>query len=325
MVEFFKQKAKGKRHFRRQEGKKAGRQAFCKIENRERIEADEASLSKNFQPFNFFSRLTFHVSLFTFYFLLFTSCTLAFCEPINVEYNDGIYHIILDGKNLAKKIKFVSSQNLITNREAHATSGALLTINAGFFDPKNQKTISYIVEDGNIVADPLFNENLLMNPVLRQNINKITNRTEFRVVECNEKYHYEIVSHKTPVDFACSVVTSAQGGPMILPELRLEEEFFILKNAEGKIIRESASVLEKTARTIIGLKGNEIHLLIITNKNPMTIYEVRDLCKKLGLEKAMAFDGGSSTSLNYKESIEVTSTKDESGRLLKSFMVVGGK
>lgn len=249
----------------------------------------------------------------------------SFCEPIQINYNDGIYHIILDGKKLATKIKFESSESLITNKEAHLKSGAILTINAGFFDPNNQKTISYIVNDRNTVADPLFNENLLSNPVLRKNIDKIVNRTEFRVIECDSKYHYEIVPHKTPVEFACSIVTSAQGGPMILPELKLEEEFFVVKNSEGKVIRESASVLEKTARTIIGIKGGDVHILIITNKNPKTIYEVRDLCKELGFERAMAFDGGSSTSLNYKNSIDVVSTHDEGGRMLKSFMLIGSR
>lgn len=243
-------------------------------------------------------------------------------EPVEICYENGIYHIKLDGKKVEKGLSFVSSEKLMTNKEAHEKAGAKLTINAGFFDPKNQKTISYIVTDRNTAADPLFNENLLSNPVLRQNLDKIMNRTEFRVVDCDGKTSYEIVPHKTPVEFACSVVTSAQGGPMILPELKLEEEFFVVKNQDGKVIRESASVLEKTARTIIALKGQEIHILIITNKNPMTIYEVRDLCAKLGFDRAMAFDGGSSTSLNYKKSIDVVSTHDAGGRMLKSFLVL---
>jgi exopolysaccharide biosynthesis protein len=250
----------------------------------------------------------------------------AFCEPIQINHENGIYHIILDGKKIEKNIKFVSSENLITNKEAHAKYNSILTINAGFFDPKNQKTISYIVTDRIISADPLFNENLMMNPILRQNLDKIVNRSEFRVIDCDGKYHYEIVPHKTPVDFSCSVETSAQGGPMILPELKLEEEFFIVKDTNGKITRESASVLEKTARTIIGLKkvnnSDEIHILVITNKNPKTIYEARDLCKKLGFDRAMAFDGGSSTSLDYKKSINEVSTSDSAGRMLKSFMII---
>ncbi len=252
-------------------------------------------------------------------------CVWAKGEPIQINYDNGIYHIILDGKKVEKKLEFVSSEKLRTNKDAHIAKGSLLTINAGFFDPNNQKTISYIVTDRNTMEDPLFNENLMMNPVLRQNLDKIINRTEFRVVDCDGKYHYEIVPHKTSVDFECSVVTSAQGGPLILPQLQLEEEFFVVKNAQGKVVRESASVLEKTARTIIGLKGNDIHILIITNKNPKTIYEVRDLCQKLNLDKAMAFDGGSSTSLNYKKSIDVVSTHDLGGRMLKSFLIINPK
>jgi exopolysaccharide biosynthesis protein len=259
------------------------------------------------------------------FFIAVASSALAFCEPIQINYDNGIYHIILDGNKLGKKIKFVSSDNLITNKEAHEKYHSLLTINAGFFDPKNQKTISYIVNDRIIYEDPLLNEDFMLNPVLRQNLGKIANRTEFRVVECSGKYHYEIVPHQSPVEFTCAVETSAQGGPQLLPELKLEEEFFILKDKNGKIIRESASVLEKTARTIIGLKGNEIHILIITNKNPKTIYEARDLCKELGLDRAMAFDGGSSTSLNYKKSISEVATSDSNGRMLKSFMIVEGK
>src|SRR5574344_1115340 len=242
-------------------------------------------------------------------------------EPIQISYNDGIYHIIIDGKKEAKNIKFISSEKLITNKEAQALSGARLVINAGFFDPKNQKTISYIVTDRTPVADPLLNENLFLNPILRLHMEQIINRTEFRQVECDGKYHYEIVSHKTPVDFPCNLITSAQGGPMILPDLQLEDEFFILKE-NGKVIRESASVLEKTARTIIGLKGNEIHILIITNKNPKTLPEVQKICENLGLDRAMGFDGGSSTSLNYKKSISVVSTSSKDGRMLKSFMIV---
>lgn len=255
-----------------------------------------------------------------FIFIVLASASIAMCSPIDIKYENGIYHIILDGNKVGKRLSFVADQSLITNKEMHKKSGSTLTINAGFFDPKNQKTISYIVTDRNTSEDPLLNENLLSNSVLRQNIDKIINRTEFRVVECDNKYHYEIVPHKTPVDFACSIITSAQGGPLILPELRLEEEFFIVKK-DDKIVRESASVFEKTARTIIGLKGDEIHILVITNQNPMTIYEVRDFCKKLGLDRAMGFDGGSSTSMNYKNSIDVVSTSDDGGRMLKSFLL----
>lgn len=255
--------------------------------------------------------------------LIIASINTVLAKPINIQYNDGIYHITLSGEKIKRKIQFIASESLVSNAEVHKFTKSKLTINTGFFDPNNGKTISYIVTDRNTVADPILNEGILFNPVLKNNLDKILNRTEFRIVECNNKYQYQIVPHKDSVEFGCNIITSAQGGPMILPELRLEEEFFIVKNNEGNVIRESASVLHKVARTIIGIKNGEAHILIITDKHPMDIYEVRDLCKSLGFERAMAFDGGSSTSMNYKKDIEVISTiGDGGGRLLKSFMII---
>ncbi len=252
----------------------------------------------------------------------------ASAAPIEVNYDDGIYHVVLSGEKIKKKIQFVSSSNLITNREAHNNANSQLTINTGFFDPKNQKTISYIVNDSQTVEDPLFNENINYNPALHQNLTKILNRTEFRILDCDSKLKYEIAQHNAKVDFMCSVVTSAQAGPQLLPNLRLEEEFFILKDKEGNIIRESASVLHKTPRTLIGIKSlpkgeQEVHIFVVTNEHPMTIYEARDLCASHGLDSAMAFDGGSSTSLDYKK-IHVVSTQEsgDTGRALKSLMII---
>lgn len=243
-------------------------------------------------------------------------------SPIEVTYNDGIYEIVLKGEKIKKRVKFISSESLITNKEAHQRAKAKLTVNAGYFDPENQKSISYIVSDRNTTDDPLVNENLLRNPFLMRNLDKIINRTEFRVVECdNGKYHYEIVPHKSSVDFGCNIITSAQGGPLVYPQLRLEEEAFIVKK-DGEVIRESCSVLHKTSRTIIGLKNEEAHILIITDKHPMDMYEVHDYVKSLGWDRAMAFDGGSSTSMNYLDKYNVTSVGDGAGRSLKSFLIV---
>ena len=242
--------------------------------------------------------------------------------PIDITYNDGIYHIVLKGEKIKRHVKFISSDSLITNKEAHQRAKAKLTVNAGYFDPENQKSISYVVSDRNTVDDPLVNENLLRNPFLMKNLDKILNRTEVRVVECdNRKFHYEIVPHKSSVDFGCNIITSAQGGPLVYPQLRLEEEAFIVKK-DGEVIRESCSVLHKTARTIIGLKGDDAHILIITDEHPMDMYEVHDYVKSLGWDRAMAFDGGSSTSMNYMNKYNVTSVGDGAGRSLKSFLIV---
>ena len=171
----------------------------------------------------------------------------------------------------------------------------------------------------------------MLNPVLRKNLKSVLNRTEFRILDCDSKLKYEIAAHDAKVDFLCSIKTSAQGGPQLLPNLRLEEEFFVVKDSEGNVIRESAGVLHKTPRTLIGIKSlpnseQEVHVFIVTNEHPMDIYEARDLCASYGLDSAMAFDGGSSTSMNYKD-IQVISTQDsgDTGRALKSFMIVKKK
>lgn len=259
--------------------------------------------------------------LILFAFIL-TSNFVSAKEPINIKYDDGIYHIVLSGEKIKKKIKVHAVTGLKTNAEVHKESGARLTVNAGFFDPQNQKTISYVTMESQTYEDPMFNENLLANPFLRKNLSKILNRTEFRVVECDGKLKYEIVPHNTPVDFACDIRQAVQGGPLILPELRLEEELFIVKDGD-KVIRESCSVLHKVARTILGIKDGDLHILIITDEHPMDMYEVQALCKKLGFERAMGLDGGSSTSMNYKNIYNVISTKgDGGGRELKSFILV---
>lgn len=256
-------------------------------------------------------------------FLLLSAPVFAFSD-ISIKGNDGVYHIVLKGEKIKKRINFVATDGLKTNSEVHKLSKAVLTVNAGFFDPKNGKTISYVVSDRMVTADPMFNEGLTSNPFFKKYKDKILNRTEFRILNCDSKYKYDIVSHDSPVKFGCVVETSVQGGPLLFPELHLEEEGFIVKNSEGKVIREAASVLHKVARTVIGIKGNdECHILIITDENPMTLEEAANLCKDLGLDRAMAFDGGSSTSMNYKNNIEVISTKgDGAGRMLKSFMLV---
>lgn len=249
-------------------------------------------------------------------------CVPVTSAPIEIEYSDGIYHIIIDKDKAKKKIKMYAAPVLVTNEEVHKSKNAVLTFNSGFFDPNNGKTISYVMTDGVTIEDPSFNENLLANPVLRKNFDKIKNRTEFRITECEGKYKFDIVPHNSSVDFGCTVREAVQGGPEILPKLKLEEEFFVVKDGD-RVVRESCSVLHKVARTILGIKDGNLHVLIITDEHPMTLLEVQELCKSLGFEKAMGLDGGSSTSMDYKNLYHVISVKgDGAGRKLKSFILV---
>lgn len=256
--------------------------------------------------------------------ILFTITASTPAKALNIKNSDGVYHIILpQNKKIAKKLKCIVVDDLMTNREVHQKADAILTINGGFFDVQNKKSVSYVTNDNQTVADPIFNENLLSNPILRKNIDKILNRSEFRVLECFSGYRFEIAQHKSSVDFECQVMNAIQGGPLIYPKLQLEEEFFILKDEEGNIIRESASVLHKAPRTILGLKDKEIHFLIFTDEHPVTLEEAAQYCAEIGLDRAMALDGGGSTSMNYRKNIEVISNPEAGqGRLLKSFILL---
>ena len=63
----------------------------------------------------------------------------AFGDDIDIKYENGIYHIKLEGEKIKRKIKVYASNTLRTNKEIHLESGAKLTINGGFFDPENEK------------------------------------------------------------------------------------------------------------------------------------------------------------------------------------------
>ena len=157
-------------------------------------------------------------------------------------------------------------------------------------------------------------------------MDKILNRSELRILKCGRKYKYDIARHNDPVCNCCKLIASAQGGPQLLPVTdiyqTLEDEFFIVRK-NGKVVRQSASVLFRAARTVVGIKDNNLHILIFTNNARKTIPEVAIICRNFGFEKAMAFDGGSSTSLDY-ENIHVISTQytGDTGRRLKSFMII---
>ena len=212
-------------------------------------------------------------------------------------------------------------KELKTNKEVYDETGARLVVNAGFFDPKNQKTVSYVTINGQVVLNPEHNENLIENKALQEFLPKIFNRSEFRVLEDEKgRLLYDIAPHNDEAPVGYTIKHSIQGGPALFPELRLEEEFFVLVR-DGKIVSESASALHKYARTAIGIRENNIYLFVITKDAPMTLEEVADLTRKWGMEKAMAFDGGGSTSFDSQE-LHIISEKDDTARRVKSFLIL---
>jgi len=264
------------------------------------------------------------------------------CVKPDIEfqvYKDGIYVVSIDADYFAENSDIYVSKSLETVEKAAKENNAKVAINAGFFDPNNGKTTSYILKNNQIVENPENNERLTQSEELKPYFDKILNRSEFRVLKCpvdeifqNEKITsyktiFEIKNHYEPLppsDY-CNLVYSIQAGPELVPNFDLEKEFFILKK-DNKVVRESASALHKFARSAIGIKKDRILFVAASNKNPMTLEELAGFMKEIGAEKAMAFDGGSSTSLyvdiSEKKEFLLTSAKDNAARRVKSILIV---
>ena len=93
---------------------------------------------------------------------------LAWWQGFNDEYlNSYIVKAIENNKDLKMATLTIDEfyQNIVAQRASQ-----LPTINAGFFDPKNQQTVSYIINEDQTVEDPIFNSDLMLNPVLRKNM-----------------------------------------------------------------------------------------------------------------------------------------------------------
>ena len=233
----------------------------------------------------------------------------------------GVYVVEINTHKAKNRLMPYVVDGLQTNSEVYKNTGAKLVVNAGFFDPKNQKTVSYVTIDGKLVLSPEDNENLMENKALKPFMDKILNRSEFRILQDSTgKLYYDIALHNEKPADGLVIKHAIQAGPMLLPNLNLEQEFFVLVR-DGKIISESASSLHKFARTAVGIRDNSVYLFIVTNENPMTLEELADLTRKWGMEKSMAFDGGGSTSFDVQE-IHIISEKDNQARKLKSFLII---
>jgi len=244
---------------------------------------------------------------------------------IEVSENDGIYVIKINTKKIGHLFKPYYVTSLKTNREVYDETKARLVVNAGFFDPKNHQTVSYLTLDGKTILNPNNNKSLVENKYLKPYMKQILNRSELRVLKSDSdgSLLYDIAPHSAPVPSGYKILHAIQGGPALAPVLRLEEEFFVLTDNEGKIISQSASSLSKYARTLVGIKNNNVYFVIATNAKPITLIEASDIMKALGFAKAMAFDGGGSVSVDFRDTdLHIISDKNKTARKLKSFWVV---
>lgn len=234
--------------------------------------------------------------------------TIAASPPKTIRYLErtlpqSIAHILLIPANSRFLVTPVLSEKVATVEEFAQKHQAAAILNAGFFDPANQKTTSYVVIQGKLIADPKENERLVNNPNLKPYLGQILNRTEFRRYLCGQAIRYSIVLHSQSPPAGCQLVDAIGAGPRLLPELTLVKEGFV-DNANK---RDALGSNQPNARTAVGITRDGSVVLVMVAQKPsapstsgISLPALADLMKTLGAEQAMNLDGGSSSSLYYK-------------------------
>ena len=259
--------------------------------------------------------------------LIFLTANIAmagpFCikEPICVrEPESGLFVIKINTKHYdvrpyAVQKGFDTSENVFKNNKFYGV------LNGGYFDFKNQKTVSFVIRDEQVILDPLKNENLSKNPLIRDYMDLIFNRGELRRMDCNGEIKYDILKHYDTVPKGCKMIDSLQAGPILYPENKSDEEFFTKHDKDGKLVRNSIQVYDKKPRTAVAIKNNNVYFIIASKKHPMSLNDIAEFGKKNHYEKVLNLDGGGSTSFT-NENINIKSEANDTQRKVKSFLVI---
>lgn len=232
------------------------------------------------------------------------------------RFPQGILYVLKVPANAGYKVVPTISKTLASVdsqlwKNGTQSSKPTFIINGGFFDPANSLTTSFVFEDGIMVGDPRINPQLVNNPKLIPYLPKIFNRPEFRVYLCQDdggqfNTRYDITPHNSPIPDKCLLQDSLGAGPSLLPQLSDFNEGFVDYNAAGKLTRDPIGVCAKNARSAVGITKNGDVLLMMGAQDPthpkttgFTLSDIASLLKARGAVKAMALDGGSSSSLVY--------------------------
>ncbi|WAL58836.1 phosphodiester glycosidase family protein [Thermocoleostomius sinensis] len=211
------------------------------------------------------------------------------------------------------------------------STGAIAAVNGGFFDPVNQQTTSYVVLQGEVVADPRLNERLVGNPDLTPYLDRIFRRSEFRQYQCGQAVQYDIAPHDAVIPSSCQLVSALGGGPQLLPTLRLVEEAFA-DYADGELVRDALGSAQPNARTAVGITSTGDVVLVMAAQTPdtpigsgLSLPALAEFMATLGAVKALNLDGGSSSSLFYAGQIHYGKVAESGTRIerpVKSALLV---
>lgn len=233
---------------------------------------------------------------------------LDMASKINVreeQTSDGtIYALVLPIESQYRVKPAVDDELATVETFTKNNPNAVFTINAGYFDPVNKETASYVTIDGKQVLDPTTNKRLTENTGLTPYLARIFNRSEFRAYDCASGVRYDIVPHNAKVPSGCQLTDALGAGPQLLPTLTAEEEAVIAYNEQKRLIRDPFGVNRPNARTAVGItkEGGVVFVLfsqnpLVTGANGFTFTQMTEALKRYGAVKALSLDGGSSSSM----------------------------
>ncbi len=243
---------------------------------------------------------------------------------------EGHYRVVPAVSDTVATVEAFAERALgATGNPMGSAENAIAVLNAGFFDPVNQKSTSFVTIDGTLVADPGQNERLMENSRLAPYLDKILNRTEFRRYQCQQEVsgmmqnrdRYEITLHSSPTPAGCQLVDALGGGPQLLPELTAEVEGF-LEVVDGQVLRDSIGIYQENARSAVGLTsdGSIVWVMVAQRANAtgdgVSLPGLAELMRSLSVIRAMNLDGGSSSALYYRGQ-PIYGKYDESGQAVR--------
>lgn len=228
----------------------------------------------------------------------------AFYYSLSTGNGTKVHLVVIDTKSDNWLIKPGFGAKSTTTLQAAESGGASAAINGGYFNLSDGMSTSYVVIDGQLVADPLKNKALMDNPKLKPFVSNILNRSELRcLVDSKHEKIWQIARHNDPIPAGFSLLHSLQAGPRLLPELTSKEEAFVRTDSDGKEV-DGISSEKAAARTAIGLTADGYMMLICAaaakqdpESHGLTLAELAALLKDLGCCEAINFDGGSSTTM----------------------------
>ena len=287
-------------------------------------------------PKKYFNTFSFNLGLILF-FILHLLIFPAKSSSKAISYQtypqpNSIIHVITIPHGSNYEIVPTATSELTTLKKFVLQSNAIAGINGGFFDPKNQETTSYILQQGKVLADPRNNIRLIENLKVQPYLGKILNRSEFRSYRCGKDINYDIALHSDPIPLGCQLQNALGAGPKILPlETSVQEGFVAYK--DGKVVRNAIGTTSRNARSAIAITKNQDILLVMVAQRShkdsgMSLSELANFLSSLGVVRAMNLDGGSSSAISYQGQI-IYGRLDRDGndvkRSLKSVLLVTKK